>query len=355
MLLSCSGNTTLCPVGKTGGRHLWKVLASVLLAAVLFTIFLLTAPLGDVARTLGQVKPWWVVASVAVALATYVLRALRWGLILRPVGRAGAANLIGCTAAGFATSSILPARAGEIVRPLLLTARTGMPAAATLASILTERLLDGAAVLLFFAGSVLFAGSGLNTASLALLRDAALLAAAGLTGAVLFVWFLLRRREATVRRLSSWAPEKFRSRVASFLHHVLDGLEVLRTPRRLFEIGIWSLGLWFVIGWQLVFLAWAFGFQMNLGEAFIVVAVSVIGLAVPAPAGVGGFHWAIRFGLTQFMGVSVSTATAYALVHHAICFFPITVLGLAYLGAVGFSIGKARALETEPGSKPEGA
>ena len=342
-------------MGKPGGRHFWKVAASLALAVGLFTVFLLTAPLREVASTLGKVRPGWVIASVAVALATYVLRALRWGLILRPVGHAGAANVIGCTAAGFATSSILPARAGEIVRPLLLTARTGLPAAATLASILTERLLDGASVLLFFAGSVVFASRGLNPASLAFLRDAALLAAGGLTAAVLFVWFLLRRREATVRRMASWAPQRFQARVASFLHHVLDGLEVLRTPRRLFEIGIWSLGLWFVIGWQLVFLAWAFGFRMNLGEAFIVVAVSVIGLAVPAPAGVGGFHWAIRFGLTQFMNVNVSTATAYALVHHAICFFPITVLGLSYLAAVGFSIGNVRTLEGTQGTEPEGA
>ncbi len=342
-------------MGHIGGRHFWKVAASLLLAALLFGVFLFTAPLGDVGRTLGQVKAGWVLASVAVALGTYVLRALRWGLILRPVGRAGASNLIGCTAAGFATSTVLPARAGEIVRPLLLTARTGMPAAATLASILTERLLDGAAVLLLFGASVLLAGDRVTPASLAFLRDTALLTTAGLAAAVLLVWFLLRRREATVRRVSSWAPHRFQPRVASFLHHLLDGLEVLREPRRLLEIGLWSLGLWFVIGWQLIFLAWAFGLEMSFGQAFIVVAVSVIGLAVPAPAGVGGFHWAIRFGLTQFMGVGVSTATAYALVHHAICFFPITVVGLAYLGAVGFSIGKVRALETPAEPQPEGS
>jgi hypothetical protein len=47
------------------------------------------------------------------------------------------------------------------------------------------------------------------------------------------------------------------------------------------------------------------------------------------------------------MTVDVSTATAYALLHHAICFFPITVLGLAYLGAVGLSLGRVRALEGE--------
>jgi len=92
------------------------------------------------------------------------------------------------------------------VRPLLLTARTGMPAAATLASILTERLLDGATVLLLFGAGVLFVAGSLNPASLPLLRDTALLTTAGLAAAVALIWFLLRRREATVRRRRLVAP-----------------------------------------------------------------------------------------------------------------------------------------------------
>ena len=340
-------------MGGQAGRHLWKVVASIVLAAVLFGVFLWTAPLALVGKSLTQVKVGWLLASLTVALLTYALRALRWGLILRPVGRAGTANLLGCTAAGFATSTVLPLRAGEIVRPLLLTARTGLPAAATLASILTERLLDGASVLLLFAFGVVSARDGLNPKNLGLLSDTAMLTTAGLAAAVILVWFLLRRRDATVRRIASWAPERFRTRVASFFQHVLDGLEVLRQPRRLAEIAIWSLGLWVAIGWQLVLLARAFGFPMSFSEAFVVVAVSVIGLAVPAPAGVGGFHWAIRFGLTQLMSVGVPTATAFALVHHAICFFPITVLGLAYLGSVGLSLGHVRALGAEAGPDAE--
>jgi uncharacterized protein (TIRG00374 family) len=335
------------------GRHLWKLALSVVLALVLFAWFLWQAPLSEVGQSLLQARLGLVAAAVVVALVTYALRALRWGLILRPVGKAGPANLLGCTAAGFATSTVLPARAGEIVRPLLLTARTGLPAAATLASILTERLLDGATVLILFAAGVVFAQSSLSPGSLALLRDTALLTTAGLAVAVTLVVFLLRHRAATVRRLAALAPERFRARVERFLHHLLDGLEVLRSPRRLAEIALWSIGLWTVIGSQVVLLGWAFGIPMNMGQAFVVIAVSVIGLAVPTPAGVGGFHAAIQFALVHFLGVDPATATAYALVHHAICFFPITALGLTYLGAVGFSLGRVRELRGEAQPQPE--
>lgn len=322
----------------------WKIALSVALAAALFAYFLYQAPLAEVGRALGQVHLGWVAVATAIALLTYLLRALRWGLIVRPAGKASAAQLVGCTAAGFATSAILPARAGELVRPLLLAARTRIPAAAALASILTERLLDGASVLVLFSAGVLTAGRDLPASHLAALQRAAVLAGAGVAAAIVLLALLLRRREGAVRRLGRLAPARVRSRVESFFTHLMEGLVVLGTPFRLLEITLWSLGLWLVIGLQLVALARAFEMPLALPQAFIVIAVSVIGLAVPTPAGVGGFHTAIQIALTQLLGAATATATAYALVHHAICFFPITVIGLAYMAATGLSPGRAAEL-----------
>ena len=152
-------------MSATSSSHTWKIAASVVLAGVLFGYFLWRAPLAEVGRAFTRVQPWWAVAAVLAAISTYVLRALRWGIILRPVGKAPAGKLIGATAAGFATSTLLPARAGEVVRPLLLSAQTGFPAAATLASILTERLFDGATILVLFAIGVLGTKSTLGSAT----------------------------------------------------------------------------------------------------------------------------------------------------------------------------------------------
>jgi uncharacterized protein (TIRG00374 family) len=328
------------------GRQIspWKIILSVTLALVLLAFFLYQAPLAEVGLALKDVHVGWVLLTTVVALLTYFLRSLRWGLILRPAGKASTGALFGCTAAGFATSAILPARAGELVRPLLLSARTRIPAAATLASILTERLLDGASVLILFALSILVAGSELPATHLLLLQRAAVLAGLGVVGAVLLVVLLLRHREGAIRRVAGLVPVRFRSRAESFLSHLLEGLAVLGNPRRLVEITLWSMGLWLVIGLQLVALARAFAMPLSLPESFIVIAVSVIGLAVPTPAGVGGFHTAIQIALTQLLGLAAASATAYALLHHAICFFPITIVGLAYMAATGVSLGRAREL-----------
>lgn len=324
----------------------WHVAASIALAAALFAYFLSRVPLSEVAATLGAVKVGWLLASVAASLASYAVRGLRWGVILEPLGSVGNVDLLGCTAAGFATSSILPARAGEVIRPLLLSARTGLPAAGTVASILTERLADLATVLLLFGIGVPFARHELLAGAVAPLREAAALATIGFVGFALAVVLLLRRRESAVRWSVRLVPDRFKTRAESFLRHLLDGLEAVRSPRRLLRLALWSVGVWGLATLQVVFLARAFGHPLSVAASAVFMVVSGLGLAVPTPAGVGGFHAAIQFTLIHLFGVDAATATGFALLHHAVCFLPITVIGLTFVAVVGFSLGRLRALET---------
>lgn len=342
-------------MSETSRRRALQIAISLALAIALFGYFLWRAPLAQVLQQLAGVRPWLLLASVAAALASYFLRALRWGVILRPVGPAAVTDLWGSTAAGFAASTVLPARAGEVVRPLLLAFRAQLPAAGTLASIVTERLADLAAVIFLFGLGVLSVGEGLSPSWVQPLRSAAFAVLVGLLVALALAWLLLHFRARAVDRLARLAPARFRDSVASFLGHLLDGIEVIRSPGRLLLLGAWSLVLWLVIALQALFLAQAFSASLSLAQIFVMIAVSVIGLAVPTPGGVGGFHAAVQFALHQVLGVPLSVASAFALVHHAVCFFPITVIGLAYLAAwgVGFK-GMRRISAEEPATGESG-
>src|SRR4029079_14736415 len=57
---------------------------------------------------------------------------------------------------GFAASALLPARAGEVLRPYLLARREQLPPTACFATIILERLLDLITVLLLFVAFVLW-------------------------------------------------------------------------------------------------------------------------------------------------------------------------------------------------------
>ena len=108
----------------------------------------------------------------------------------------------------------------------------------------------------------------------------------------------------------------------------LDGLRVLQRPRDLFITAAASIFMWYVICYQVRFTLLAFDVDLPLRAAYLIVTMAVIGLAVPTPGGVGGFHKATQVGLTSFFAVELNLATAIAIVYHAICFVPITVIGL---------------------------
>ena len=90
-----------------------------------------------------------------IAVISLYFRALRWGVLLRPLARVERRSLFSATAIGFAANMLLPLRAGEVIRPWLLARKEGLTLAPLLATVAIERLFDMAILLLFFAVATL--------------------------------------------------------------------------------------------------------------------------------------------------------------------------------------------------------
>src|SRR5687768_1167969 len=88
-----------------------------------------------------NIHPGWLALSIAATLSSYLLRALRWQILLNPLKSIPISPLVFTTLVGFSAIYVLD-RPGEIVRPLLLTRREQVPFTATLATIIIERFLD---------------------------------------------------------------------------------------------------------------------------------------------------------------------------------------------------------------------
>jgi hypothetical protein len=327
-------------------RHTLRIVASLLLMAALIAYFLWNVDFEQVGDAMRSARPGLIVASSAIALLNYYLRAIRWQLILRPVGKVRHAGALLAVAVGYAGITLLPARLGDLIRPFVLSKREQLPLSGTLASIFTERLFDLWTVIVYFLVFVLFppAMGQLDaeaTRNLRILSLSGYLFGAGLVVGTLVILGLFRFQEQFVevvtrpvgRLRASW-----RAPLASFLNHFLDGLRILQRPRDLLVTVGASLVIWYVIYWQVRVALLAFGIELPLRAAYLLVTLSVIGLAIPTPGGIGGMHKAMQLGLTAFFAVELNTATAVAIVYHAICFVPITILGLLCLPLVGLKL-----------------
>src|SRR4029079_9325675 len=78
----------------------------------------------------------------AMATLTLFLRAVRWRVLLNAEGSVSISAAFWATAAGMFGNNFLPARAGELVRTLIVSARSGLGNVYVLATALSERVAD---------------------------------------------------------------------------------------------------------------------------------------------------------------------------------------------------------------------
>jgi len=334
-----------------------RIGVSLALMVVLVAIFLWNVDFAEVGRSLAGADLQMLVTASLVALFAYWLRALRWQFILLPVGRVRHSSVLLTTAVGYAALSLLPARMGDLIRPLLLARREKIPVSASLASVLTERVFDLWSVVLFFLVFVIWPPrmpelDEQARNSLEILSLSGYVAGAGLLIGTFILLGLFRYQERFVELLTRpvvWIKSSWRKPATNFFNHFLDGLRVLQRPRDLFITTVASLVMWYVIFWQVRFTLLAFDVDLPLRAAYLIVTMAVIGLAIPTPGGVGGFHKATQVGLTLFFGIGLNQATGIAIAYHAICFVPITIIGLLCLPLLGINL---REVET---TSPEAA
>jgi uncharacterized protein (TIRG00374 family) len=335
-----------------------RVAISLGLAALLLVLFLRTLDFAAVGRAIAAAHAGWLLLATACGLvATPLFRSWRWGFLLRKAGRPSFWDLNSATSIGFAASTLLPARAGEIVRPVALAKTAGLPIAPCLASIALERLIDlvtCVSLFVFYALGWAPEMTGDAAGRFLLLRRSAIVAGAGTLIGLAVLAFLAAKPERAdrfVKPLLRPLPARIGTRLEAILLSFLDGLGALGSVRNVAVVAASSLVLWLLICVQIHATLRAFDLVFPFPVAFFVLTWAILGLFIPTPGGVGGYHTAVAYALTGFYGVSKNTAAAFALVSHALSFVPITLVGLAFLVAGGLSL-KSLADEPEPSSSP---
>lgn len=313
----------------------------------LVTVLLLWWVLRDVSfsEVLAEVRhasPWWLLAAVLLATFSFVLRAMRWRVLLEP-GHEGSSfdARFGATCAGFAANNIFPARLGELVRAYVLARVAALPLGASIGSLVVERVLDGLVLVSFLVVPILLPGFPIGeTESHAFVRRVAFIGTVAFATGFFALWLVARRPRAT---LGAWhatagrlVPERFGDRVSAAVATFVNGLGALARLGVLVRAMGWSFLVWACLAasiWTglLAFEITAPGF---VGAAFLQ-AVIGFSVAVPSTPGFFGvFEAGARIGLQPWQ-VPDAAIVGFATSYHILTFIPVTLLGLWYVRRVG--------------------
>jgi len=335
----------------------FRAVTVVTAAVALLALFLRNVDLWRVGADIARARPEWLLLSLATMPVNVSIRAYRWQYLLEPLGSTTFGNAFRATVVGFAASSVLPARAGEVIRPYFLARQeTGdhrMTATGAFATVILERVLDVITVLVLFASYVFVFGRDLhvlNPVAFEWLRRIAFVGVAVAAVGLGILVALARHPERLGRivgRLTYVAPA-LATRLATVVERFALGLGAVRRPARLFIALLWSFPLWLCIAAGIWAGAVAFDLDIPFTGTFPMIQLLAVGVAVPTPGGVGGFHAAFRYAATSLFNAPDEGAVAAAIIIHLFTQVPVLLLGLVFAAQAGLNVGTMRRLASAP-------
>jgi uncharacterized protein (TIRG00374 family) len=282
----------------------------------------------------GHLDARWLVPAVCLSLLLQVFRAWRWQLELRPLARVPFTTLWVVTSVAYMAINLLPIRAGEVVRPWLLSRRSPVSFSNVVGNLIVEKTVDSAVIVFYILLGLL------TTENLpAWVRRGAVVPAVAFVALAVVIVLAWWKGEAVVeRRAARWLPERFRMRVVGVARALVDGMRVLGHPGLVVAVFAVSIVLWFIpilSSWVMIR---AFHLDVPFNAALIVFIFIGFGTALPqAPGMIGTFQYACILALGLF-GVPQPRALAYGLVLNALQLSTLVAQGLVALPLAGVSV-----------------
>jgi len=320
----------------------WQFWLGVVISLIFLYLALRGLRLADLIDVLGRANYWWLLPGIAVYFVGLWVRAWRWRYLLQPIKDIPTRRLFPITVIGYLGNNIFPARAGELLRTVVLKKDEQVAISASLATIIVERIFDGVTMLAFifvnlgelakltassgFVGNiqqVAIWGTGIFIAALVFFLFAAMFPDRSL----IFIEILAQRT----------LPVRFRQKIVNLAEQFLGGLAALRSPRAILMIFLTSVVIWLLETLKYWFVMHAFPFTVSFFTLMLMNGIVNLATTIPSAPGYIGTFDAPGIAVLTAYSVPKALAAGYTLVLHAALWLPVTALGAYYLLREGIS------------------
>lgn len=260
-------------------------------------------------------------------IAAIWVRAIRWKVLLTPLGAVGAWSAFSALTIGYLANNALPARLGEFVRVYVLNRETRIPAPAILGTIILERVFD----VLTLVGLLALAGlaTGWNSPWNAPLTGLAAAAAAAFAIMYMAASGGIKTSNPAVSALARLMERPFGGALTRLTASLTGGFRSVASGKAVAAILGLSVVSWLIESVVYLLVLQALGIhEGGYWLAIVVTCISNLAGVIPAgPANIGAFEFFVKETLVLF-GVSDEKGLAFAIAAHFVVLIPPTVLGL---------------------------
>jgi glycosyltransferase 2 family protein len=309
-------------------------------------------PADQLLSYLGTVNYWWIVPTFVIVVVTFILRALRWKVILKGICEVSFWQSFHPTMIGFMMNCVLPGRVGELARPVLLKRNKGVPVTAGLSTIAAERIFDLISLIVMFilffssvSGNIEMEGTylGVHLDGQILKSIVTGMIRLSIVLAVFIALLTIDRSRNLIKqiidRIGRWLnrampgfkrhTDRLFSLAQSIIDNIAIGLSLVRNPVQLAYCAGLTAAIWALTAVSyLVFAMGCPGINLSLSEFTTVMVIICFVIALPSVPGFWGLWEAGGVFALSIFGVEGKDALGFILVNHASQIFPVIGMGL---------------------------
>ena len=343
--------TRPCPHDKILRMKKWQFWLGALISVLFIWLALRGLHLDDFWNAVQKANYWWLIPGIGVYFIGVWVRAWRWHYLLKPIKEIPTQAIFPITTIGYMGNNIYPARAGEVLRAVILKRKEGVSVSASLATIIVERIFDGVVMLGFvFINLPELAKLTSSSGFVGNIQQVAVIGTGIFLGA-LTLFLLAAMFPHTTMKVALWGirflPQRFHTRLISVSNKFLDGLASLRSPWNVLMVFFTSVIIWLLETGKYWFVMHAFDFSVSFFALMLMNGIVNLATTIPSAPGYIGTFDAPGIAVLTAFGVSQATAAGYTLTLHVALWLPITLLGAYFLAREGIKWSDSLRAETE--------
>jgi uncharacterized protein (TIRG00374 family) len=310
-----------------GKRRFWSWILAVPLAGFLLYWSLRGVDWKTVWSTIAGAHWKFLVAAGLFTCLSFFMRSLRWRILLNAEENLPIGQVFCATMAGYLGNAFLPARAGELVRTMVVSGRSSLTKTYVLTTALSERLMDAVALVLW--ASLILLGVNPKPGWMSgVARTMALAAAAGAV-AIAVLPHTGGLCQNILRRLP--LPHALRDRLIGLAEQVLLGMRAFHNTGRFLGFAGMTVLIWVSDALGTMIASRALDLGLSFSAAMLLITGLGLSSALPSTPGYVGIYQFVAVTILVPMGIAKSAALAFILVVQAYGYAVTLLLGLPCL------------------------
>ncbi len=319
---------------KKGIKQILKVILFIAIGVGLFIFVYKNIDTQETIKSLKNANYNWIILSVILGLVSHISRAMRWNLLIKPMGyKPKTLNSFFSVMIMYISNIAVP-RSGEFVRCSVMSRYEKIPFPKLFGTVITERVFDFIMLFLMLIAVLLYSLRDIKKVvsnnpgvyeKLAKINQPHYLIIITVTLIALAILMYVFRHQIKKSIIAR--------KIKKFLQDMFEGIKTVYYMQEKLKFIFHTVLIWvlYFVMIYVTFFAFEFTSHLTVMQALVIFVLASFGMVFPSPGGIGSWHFMVIQGLFLYGVSEPEKAGAFAFAAHGSM-----TLMLIVVGAISF-------------------